>query len=78
MRCKIGKLISVTSNIYNLKMMLHVYLILHVKKPMKPLQKAALSKRPLWLMLLEIIMAATVDLLDVLRLEVDSAKVDTK
>lgn len=53
-------------------------LILHVKKPMKPLQKAALSKRPLWLMLLEIIMAATVDLVDVLRLEVDSAKVDTK
>lgn len=53
-------------------------LILHVKKPMKPLQKAALSKRPLWLMLLEIITAATVDLLDVLRLEVDSAKVDTK
>lgn len=53
-------------------------LILHVKKPMKPLQKAALSKRPLWLMLLEIIMAATVDLLDILRLEVDSAKVDTK
>lgn len=45
---------------------------------MKPLQKAALSKRPLWLMLLEIIMAATVDLLDILRLEVDSAKVDTK
>lgn len=51
---------------------------LTLKKPMKPLQKAALSKRPLWLMLLEIITAATVNLLDVLRLEVDSAKVDTK
>lgn len=51
---------------------------LTLKKPMKPLQKAALSKRPLRLMLLEIITAATVNLLDVLRLEVDSAKVDTK
>lgn len=31
----------------------HTQLILHVKKPTHLLQKAAVSKRPLWLTLLE-------------------------